>query len=203
MAPPTTIELTSTAPPTLERLTLATPPIFGLAAPLTRIRLSIPTGERLTLGTPPTWERLTLAAPPTPERLILGSLPTTLELTLVAPSTRAGLILGSPSIMHGLTLATPPMRAGLASVDLFFVVLFILVTLGALEMIAILPVLQPAPLSFVTNTLETPSLVQIYMIKISQLKTAGATPFTATLKAYLLTVNSLIQNRRIILRVNS
>ena len=43
----------------------------------------------------------------------------------------------------------------------------------------------------------------VHLIIISQSKTAGATPFTVTLKAYPLAVNSLLQSRKNILNINS
>ena len=157
------------------------------------------TYQRLTSPAPPTRVGLTSATPSTRVRLTSPAPPTRVGLTSATPSTRVRLTSPAPSTRVRLTSPAPPTRVRLTSAGLFSVVKYILATARTATVFL---ASQVAPLSFMTRqTIKTHFLV--HLIIISQSKTAGATPFTATLKAYPLAVNSLLQNRRNTLQISS
>ena len=143
--------------------------------------------------------RFTSTTPPTEVRLSSLAPPTRMRFASATPPTGAGLTSVTLSIWKRLIYADPPTRMRLTLAGLFFIVKYILATAHTAPVFL---ASQVAPLSSMTRqTAKTRFLV--HPIMTSPSKTAGDTPFTATLKAYLLAVLFSPQSKKNTSQINS
>ena len=191
--PPTRVRLTSATLSAKARLTSVTPPTeAGLtsATPLTRVGLVSPA--------PPTRVKFTSTTLPT-SGLISAAPPTEAGLTSATPLTRVGLVSPTPSTRMRFISAAPPTKIRPTSVGLFSAVTFIM---AKIDTTVTFLGSQNAPLSFIMRIAIKIHFL-VHLIMTSPSKTAGATPFTAAFKAYLLAVIFSPQSRKNTLQISS
>ena len=144
------------------------------------------TGERPLLTIPPISIGLIFVAPRIRAQLILVAPPTSIGLISVGPRTGGGLTSTTLYAAVGRASATPSTRVRLTLAGLFSGVKYIL---AKTETTVAFLASQVMPLSFMTRQ-TTKTRFLVHPIITSPSKTAGATPFTVALKAYLLSAVS-------------